>query len=163
MLISALRRANSISGGRQRGSTAIEYALLFLPFFALFYAIVSYGFVFMLVQSFCAAAEGGARAAVAVDPTAYSNSDDYINNGVTVEVRKQVARQLDWLPAQVKSHVLGSANQNVSVSYAANVLTVVVGYQNYTANPVVPLLSLPFIGAVPKVPARLVGTATARL
>ncbi len=149
--------------GRQSGSTAIEYALLFLPFFALFYAIVSYGFVFMLMQTFSSAAEGGARAALAVDPTAYSDSDDYINNGVTVQVRQQVARQLDWLPPAVKSHVLGEGNQQVAVSYDANVLTVVVGYQDYTANPVVPFLNLPFIGAVPKVPARLVGTATARL
>jgi hypothetical protein len=44
-----------------------------------------------------------------------------------------------------------------------NVLTVVVGYQDYASRPFIPTVVLPFVGAVPKVPARLVSTATARL
>jgi Flp pilus assembly protein TadG len=141
----------------------MEYALLFFPFFALFYGIVSYGFVFMLMGTFGSAAEGGARAAVAIDPTGYSSSGDYLNNGVIPRVRTQVAQQLAWLPDSVKTQVLGSDNQNVGVTLNNNVLTVVVGYQDYPSNPVIPMLNLPLVGAVPKVPARLVGTATARL
>lgn len=152
---------------RQRGSTALEFALLFLPFFALFYAIVSYGLVFLLMESFSSAAEGGARAAVAVDPTAYSDTSDYLNNGVIPVVRDQVAAQLDWLPDSVKNQVLGSNNENVGVSLSNNnqvqVLTVEVGYEDYHSSPVIPMLTLPVIGALPKVPAALGSRATVRL
>lgn len=149
----------------QRGSTALEFALLFLPIFALFYAIVSYGLVFLLMESFSSAAEGGARAAVTVDPTAYADTNDYLDNGVTPVVRDQVAAQLDWLPDSVKGQVLGDNNQNVGVSFngADRVLTVEVGYENYHASPVIPMLTLPVIGALPKVPTALGSRATVRL
>ncbi|RRQ21438.1 TadE/TadG family type IV pilus assembly protein [Thiohalobacter thiocyanaticus] len=148
---------------RQRGSTALEFALLFLPFFALFYAIVSYGLVFLLMESFSSAAEGGARAAVAVDPTAYTDTNDYLNNGVIPVVRDQVAAQLDWLPDSVKNQVLGADNQNVGVSLSNRVLTVEVGYEDYHSNPVIPMLTLPMIGDLPKVPAALGSRANVRL
>lgn len=147
----------------QRGSMAIEYGLLFLPSFALFYALISYGFIFTFVTTFGSAAEGGARAAIAVDPTAFTSSSDYLNTGVIPVVREQVAQQLSWLPDSVRSEVLGTANQNVNVTLDNSVLTVVVGYQDYASHPFIPTIVLPFVGAVPKVPARLVGTATARL
>jgi Flp pilus assembly protein TadG len=150
---------------RQRGSTAIEFALLFLPFFALFYGIVSYGFVFTLLEVFSSAAEGGARAAIAVDPTAYADDADYLNNGIIPRVRTQVAAQLDWLPNSISQHVLGTGNQNVGVTLdtASSVLSVVVGYANYPANAILPSLNLPFIGAVPRVPTQLRSTATITL
>ncbi|MAT64079.1 MAG: pilus assembly protein TadE [Gammaproteobacteria bacterium] len=149
----------------QRGSTALEFALLFLPMFALFYAIVSYGLVFLLMESFSSAAEGGARAAVAVDPTAYTDTDDYLNNGVIPVVRDQVAAQLGWLPDSIKGVVLGADNQNVQVSLDSSnqVLTVEVGYEDYHASPVIPMLTLPMIGTLPKVPAELGSRATVRL
>jgi Flp pilus assembly protein TadG len=157
-------KAEPVTGGRlQRGSMAIEYALLFLPSFALFYALISYGFIFTFVTTFGSAAEGGARAAIAVDPTAFASTADYLNTGIVPVVREQVARQLSWLPDSVRSEVLGTANQNVSVTLDNNVLTVVVGYQDYASRPFIPTVVLPFVGAVPKVPARLVSTATARL
>lgn len=148
---------------RQRGSTAVEFALLFLPIFALFYAIVSYGLVFLLMESFSSAAEGGARAAVAVDPTAYADTNDYMNNGVIPVVRDQVAAQLDWLPDSIKNQVLGADNQNISINLSNRVLTVEVGYEDYHSSPVIPLLTLPVIGALPKVPAALGSRATVRL
>lgn len=153
----------SASRYRQRGSAAIEFALLFIPVFALFYAILSYGFVFMLLQSFGSAAEGGARAAIAIDPSAFDDTADYLNNGVIPEVREQVAQQLDWLPSGVKDKVLGAGNQHVAVTLDEQVLRVIVGYQDYTASPVLPLLELPGIGQVPRVPSRLVGSASIRL
>lgn len=147
----------------QRGSTALEFALLFLPFFALFYAIVSYGLVFLLMESFSSAAEGGARAAVAVDPAAYTDTADFMDNGVIPTVRDQVAAQLDWMPDSIKNEVLGADNQNIAVSLDNRVLTVEVGYEDYHASPVIPMLTLPVVGALPKVPAKLGSRATARL
>ncbi|BCO31783.1 hypothetical protein TspCOW1_18860 [Thiohalobacter sp. COW1] len=133
--------------------------------FALFYAIVSYGLVFLLMESFSSAAEGGARAAVAVDPTAYTDTNDYLNNGVIPVVRDQVAAQLGWLPDSIKDVVLGADNQNVRVSLDSSnqVLTVEVGYEDYHSSPVIPMLTLPMIGALPKVPAELGSRATVRL
>ncbi|WP_201344018.1 TadE/TadG family type IV pilus assembly protein [Thiohalobacter sp. COW1] len=158
-------KAIAASRRRQRGSTALEFALLFLPMFALFYAIVSYGLVFLLMESFSSAAEGGARAAVAVDPTAYTDTNDYLNNGVIPVVRDQVAAQLGWLPDSIKDVVLGADNQNVRVSLDSSnqVLTVEVGYEDYHSSPVIPMLTLPMIGALPKVPAELGSRATVRL
>ena len=147
----------------QRGSTAIEFALLFIPVFALFYAIVSSGIVFMLLEGFNSAAEGGARAAIAVDPAAYPDTQSFLDDGVTPVVREQVALQLAWLPAHVREEVLGDDWQHIEVSYQDNVLTVVVGYRNYNDQPMIPLLYLPGIGVVPKVPDRLVSIATSRL
>lgn len=158
-------KATVASRRRQRGSTALEFALLFLPMFALFYAIVSYGLVFLLMESFSSAAEGGARAAVAVDPTAYTDTNDYLNNGVIPVVRNQVATQLGWLPDSIKGVVLGADNQNVRVSLDSSnqVLSVEVGYEDYHSSPVIPMLTLPMIGALPKVPAELGSRATVRL
>ncbi|MFX1734060.1 pilus assembly protein [Paraburkholderia sp. A1RI_3L] len=49
---------------RERGSTAVEFALLFPVFFAIAYAVVSYSLVFVAQQSLTLASEEGARAAL---------------------------------------------------------------------------------------------------
>jgi len=48
---------------------AIEFALVFLIFFAVFYAIVAYGLTLMMEQSLTMAAEEGARAVLRNAPT----------------------------------------------------------------------------------------------
>lgn len=52
------------SGARQRGAYAIEFALVFLMFFGLVYAIVCYGVALTLRVGLQHAAEEGARAAL---------------------------------------------------------------------------------------------------
>src|SRR6202012_6207651 len=47
---------------RERGATAVEFALLFPLFFVIFYAIVAFSLVFVAQQSLTLAAEEGARA-----------------------------------------------------------------------------------------------------
>lgn len=49
---------------RQRGATAIEVALTFPLFFLIFYAIVTFGMIFVIQQSLTFAASEGARAAL---------------------------------------------------------------------------------------------------
>jgi len=46
----------------QRGAYAVEFALVFLTFFLVIYAILTYGMIFAAQQSLNAAAEQGARA-----------------------------------------------------------------------------------------------------
>ena len=94
----------------ERGAAAIEFALIFIPLFALFYAIVSYGLIFALQQGMTLAAEEGARAAIAVDPSSYADTAAYLNDGVIPRVRQQVGQSLNWLPANIKTHVLGTDN-----------------------------------------------------
>jgi Flp pilus assembly protein TadG len=140
-----------------RGAVAIEFALLFIVFFALFYAIVSYAIVMMLQSAFMHAAEEGARSAIAVDRLAYSSSASYFNDGVDPQVRTTVDAALDWLPSGSKSKV------SVEVEMPASMLSVRVVYAGYTSDPLVPILTLPFIGQVPKLPDDLAGTARINL
>lgn len=146
---------------RQTGAAAVEFALLFLLFFVLFYALVSYAFVFMLQNAFVHAAEEGARAAISVDPLAYSSNSSYINSGVIPEVRGTVGAALGWLPTKAKSHVLGTNNGNVEVSVSNGVLTVQVIYANYRGDPLLPVLNFPGFG--PIIPESLQGRAILRL
>lgn len=146
----------------QKGGTAIEFALVFPIFLALIYAMISYALVFMLTQSFTYASEDALRAALSVDCTGISSAD-CINNRITPTVRSQVASSLAWLPDDVRSIVVGDSGDKVSVSCSSNTCTVEVRYANYRSNPMIPLLNLPGIGTVPKVPQDLVGRASLRV
>jgi Flp pilus assembly protein TadG len=137
----------------QCGAAAIEFALIFIVFFTLFYAIVSYAIVMMLQSAFLHAAEEGARAAIAVDRLA---SSDY---EATVEshAEEQAMDALDWMSASLKNKV------TVEAAMSGNTLSVKVAYSNYTSDPLVPILTLPAIGQVPKLPDDLAGTARINL
>jgi Flp pilus assembly protein TadG len=147
---------------RQRGAAAIEFALLFVLFFAVFYALVSYGIAMMLRESFQHAAEEGARSAIAVDSLAYASSAAF-HAGVEPQVRTTVGNSLTWLPPAVKTQVLGVNNGNVQLGWSGNTLTVTVTYTGYTSNPLMPILTFPVIGAVPRLPANLTGRAVIAL
>jgi Flp pilus assembly protein TadG len=144
---------------KQQGAVAIEFASLFLLFFVVFYALVTYAVALLLQLAMVHAATEGARSAIAVDPLAFSSSNDYINNGVQPRVRSTAGAALAWLPTKAKEQVLGANNALVQTTIVNNVLTVRLDYANYAANPLLPVLNMPFIGPVPKLPTNLVGTA----
>ncbi|OAJ69959.1 pilus assembly protein TadE [Methylobacillus sp. MM3] len=148
---------------KQKGAAAIEFALLFILFFAVFYALVSYAIAMLLQESFQHAAEEGARSAIAVDNLAFASNSAY-RSGVEPRVRTTVGNSLTWLPTGVKSQVLGASNGNVQLGWSGtNTLTVTVIYTGYTSNPLIPILTLPAIGQVPKLPANLAGRAVIEL
>jgi Flp pilus assembly protein TadG len=148
---------------KQKGAAAIEFALLFVLFFVVFYALVSYAIAMMLEESFQHAAEEGARSAIAVDNLAFASNSAY-RSGVEPQVRTTVGNSLSWLPAGVKNEVLGASNGNVQLGWSGtNTLTVTVIYTGYTSNPLMPVLTFPAIGEVPKLPADLVGRAVIEL
>lgn len=149
----------------QRGAAAIEAALLFVIFFTLFYAIVSYSMPLLMLQAFQHAAASGARSAVAVESTEFGSTDDYIQNGVAPRVRNVVGELLNWLPPAAHVAVLGEGNQNVQVVFdpASGLLTVTVSFMDYPDNPLVPILVFPGIGAVPRLPQHLTGRASVQL
>lgn len=145
-------------GYRQQGAAAIEFALLFVLFFVVFYALVSYAIAMMLQESFQHAAEEGARSAIAVDSLAFASESAY-HTGVEPQVRTTVGNSLTWLPQPVKDQVLGVGNANVQTGWSGNTLTVTVSYTGYTSNPLMPILTFPVIGQVPRLPADLTGRA----
>lgn len=147
----------------QNGAVAIEFVMLFLLFFGLFYAMVNYAIVMLMQSAFVHAAEEGARAAIAVDRLAYASNQTYLSNGVDPRVRTVIGDSLNWLPAKPKSKVLGSGNSQVQLAMNGNQLTVRVVYSGYANDPMIPMLTLPIIGQIPKVPADLAGTAVIEL
>lgn len=148
---------------KQAGAAAIEFALLFVLFFMVFYALVSYAMAMMLRESFQHAAEEGVRSAIAVDNQAFATNGGY-QSAVETQARTTVGNSLAWLPTGVKTQVLGDGNANVQMSWgASNTLTVKVQYSGYTANPIMPVLTLPLVGDVPRLPADLVGQAVIQL
>lgn len=151
------------TGKTQQGAVAIEFVMLFLLFFTLFYAMVNYALVMWMQSAFVHAAEEGARAAIAVDRLAYANSQEYLSSGVDPRVRAVVGNSLSWLPAKVKTKALGAGNGQVQLAMAGNQLTVRVVYSSYASDPLIPILTLPVIGQVPQVPTDLAGTAVITL
>lgn len=149
--------------GREKGLVAIEFMMLFMLFFTLFYALVSYALVMLMQSAFVHAAEEGARAAIAVDRLAFANNLAYLSNGVDPKVRSVVGDALNWLPARPRDKVLGTGNSRVQLSMNGNLLTVSVVYTGYTADPLIPMLTFPIIGQIPKVPADLAGKAVIEL
>lgn len=152
-------RRHASQKSRQTGAAAIEFALLFTLFFAVFYALVSYAVTMLLQQSFTHAAAEGARAAVAVNPLAYPDSSTF-NSNVETRVRTTIDNALAWLPQKAKSEVTGN---NIQINWAGSTMTVRVVYSGYAADPMMPVLSLPVIGDVPKLPTDLAGSATITL
>jgi Flp pilus assembly protein TadG len=155
------RRRLSHGLRKQNGAAAIEAALLFVIFFTLFYAIVSYSMPLLMMQAFHHAASSGARAAVAVDPA----TADY-EGVVEARVRTVVGELLDWLPPAAHSAVLGEGNAKVLVQFdqpSAGMLTVTVQFLGYTSNPLIPILKFPLVGDVPKLPPDLIARAVVQL
>jgi Flp pilus assembly protein TadG len=149
----------------QRGAAAIEAALVFTLFFALFYAIISYSMPMIMMQAFNHAAASAARSAVAVDPAAYPDTDSYIQTGVIPRVRNVAGNALNWLPTTANDAVLGDNNANIQVAFdhASGVLTVTIVYPQYRNAPLMPTLTLPGIGDVPRLPDDLRGMASVSL
>lgn len=141
------------------GAAAIEFALLFALFFAIFYALVSYAVTMLLQQSFTHAAAEGARAAIAVNPLNYPDTNSF-NTAVETRVRSTIDNALDWLPSKAREAVTGD---NVVFGWDGNTMTVRVVYEGYAADPMLPVLSLPLIGDVPKLPEHLAGSASIAL
>lgn len=155
--IHRLRRA-------QQGAAAIEFTFVFLIFFSFFYAMVSYGLVLLLLQGFSFAANEGARAAIAVDPTQYATREDYLDDGVKPRVQEVVTQTLNWLPAKAFNTAVGEGGSLVDVQISElGAIRVSIKYAGYPDDPLIPLLTVPGIGLVPRIPNDLVGESVIAL
>ena len=149
---------------RERGASAIEFAIVFPLFFGLIYIMVSYGLLFSLQHSITEAAKESARSAVACDPTLSTTEHETC---VTNRVRSTAAAALDWLPADLRDRILGASNANVEVTFdtgaVGKTVEVLVQLPDYAANPILPTLSVWPLGEIPPLPARLAGRAVVLL
>jgi len=136
---------------KQKGAAAIEFALVFMIFFAVFYGGVAYSIPLLMLQTFNEASAEAVRQSVAVDPST-------TGTGYAALVRSTAAAAVvsninnSWLPS-----ALNFNSGNVVVTYlgAGNPLTVTINYPSSNLNNVMPFLTLPGIGQVPNLPATL--------
>ena len=152
------------SSRRERGASAIEFAIVFPLFFGLIYIMVSYGLLFSLQHSITEAARESARAAVACDPTLTTSEHETC---VTDRVRATAAAALDWLPSDLRTRILGASNANVEVTFDSGAIGktvhVTVELPDYASNPILPTLSVWPLGEIPPLPSRLAGRAVVLL
>lgn len=137
----------------ERGSTAVEFALVFPLFFVIFYAIITYSLIFVAQQSLTMAASEGARAALRFQPNASSTSN-------ALDLRATAACTaaaglVSWLTT-----TLPCAATHAPCTYDATLqcINVALTY-NYAASPLVP--TLPVFGLV--LPSTLNASAIVQL
>ncbi|NVZ54564.1 pilus assembly protein [Pseudomonas sp. B6002] len=135
---------------KQKGAAAIEFALVFVIFFAVFYGLVSYSLPLLLMQSFHQAAAEGVRRSVSLDPATVGYS-----GLVTQRAQAATLAQLNWIPASFKF-----LPSYVNATYVGTTLTVTISYPSSSLTSVLPVLVLPGIGAVPKLPTYLSATSS---
>lgn len=140
---------------QQKGAAAIEFVAVFLLFFAVFYGLVSYALPMLMLQSFHHASSEAVRRCVALDPASSSHAAD-----VQTLARQVVARQLSWMPAALDFQPASDVRVTLS---ADKVLTVAIDYPKRKLTRVLPLLVLPMIGEVPRLPQRLHAEASVQL
>lgn len=136
---------------KQKGAAAIEFALVFVIFFGVFYAIVTYSLPLLLMQSFNQSTAEAVRRSVALDP----NTPGYETALKTV-VKDELTRQLAWIPAGLNFNV----DTDTSTTLTAGVLKVSITYPTHKLSAVIPFLNLPGLGPVPNLPATLTASSS---
>jgi Flp pilus assembly protein TadG len=137
-----MQARRQVARRHQRGVVAIEFGLVFLVFFALLWAILTFGFIFAVQQTLTLSAENGARAALRYQPATS------VASGTALRVAAAAAsssNSLQWLEQFDPSY---SAAQAITVtapacSYNAALVcfTVKVTYP-YGKKPLIPPLPL---------------------
>ena len=135
---------------KQKGAAAIEFALVFVIFFAVFYGMLSYSLPLLLMQSFHQAAAEGVRRSVSLDPSTAGYS------ALVVQRAKDAAQaQLNWIPGSLKF-----LPGYIIAIYTNNLLTVKITYPSANIKAVLPALVLPGVGTVPNLPTNLTATSS---
>ena len=136
---------------KQKGAAAIEFALVFVIFFGVFYAIVTYSLPLLLMQSFNQSTAEAVRRSVALDPA----TPGY-DSALKTLVKEELKRQLSWIPAGLNF----DPDTDVTTTFAAGLLKVSINYPTSKLSAVIPFLNLPGIGPVPNLPASLTASSS---
>lgn len=144
------------STNKQRGATAIEFAIVFSLLFGIFWATISYALPFFLNQVMNHAVAEGARFAVRADPDepSYETVLQQLAN-------ERILDELSVLPPKFRTHLVTSVEiQDVGFQ---RYLIVTLTYPSYGSQPIVPVLNLPGLGPVPNLPGDLRASSRLRL
>lgn len=140
----------------QRGIAAVEFALAFPLFFAVFYAIVMFSMIFLVQQSLTTAAAEGARAALV-----YQNATDP-TSALTLRAEAACTRALavvNWLTTAPQcTQTFNMAPAGCTGNTAMDCVQVTLSYP-WGTNPLVP--ALPLMGLL--APPSLVSQATVQI
>ncbi|MGF6088359.1 TadE/TadG family type IV pilus assembly protein [Pseudomonas sp. 18173] len=136
---------------KQKGAAAIEFALVFIIFFGVFYGIISYSLPLLLMQSFNRSTAEAVRRSVALDP-----STPGYNAALIALAKTELTTQTAWIPPALNFNTATDA----SVTYVGGLLTVRISYPTNKINAAIPFLNLPGIGQVPNLPATLTASAS---
>lgn len=132
--------------GKQKGAVAIEFAAVFVIFFAVFYGMISYSLPLLLLQSFNQATAEAVRLSVGLDPTMAG-----YQNAVTTTAQNTVVTRLRWIP-----NTFGFTSAQVTATFDGNkLLTVQINYPSANLQAVMPFIVLPGLGTVPRLPTLL--------
>ncbi|KDB08831.1 TadE family protein [Burkholderia sp. lig30] len=139
---------------RQRGATAVEFAMVFPLFFLIFYAIVTFGLIFAVQQNLTLAATEGARAALNYIHEPSGSQAQALTD--RANAARTVAQNFTkWLP---NVSVPPPASSACSYDPSMYCVTVTVTYP-YSQSPLIP--ALPLLGFV--LPNTLASSATVQL
>ncbi|MGE8152429.1 TadE/TadG family type IV pilus assembly protein [Pseudomonas vancouverensis] len=136
---------------KQKGAAAIEFALVFIIFFGVFYGIISFSVPLLLMQSFNQSTAEAVRSSMALDPT----TPGY-QAALLARAKSVLTTQTQWIPAALNFNV----NTDASFDYTGGVLTVRISYPSSKIGAVIPFLNLPGIGQVPNLPANLIASSS---
>jgi Flp pilus assembly protein TadG len=143
---------HTLSARRERGNSAVEFALLFPLFFLIFYAIVTYSLIFVAQQSLTLAAEEGARSVLK-----YQQADtdaDALTKRVNTACPTATS-MTNWLAGSADCAATPNA---CTYDKTMTCVTVTLTY-HYAARPLVP--SLPVLAKM--LPTQLTSTAMIQL
>ena len=155
---------------RQRGTAAVEFALVFPFLFIVTYGAIIYSYVFVLRQALTFAAQEAAESVVNVQP----GVPGYNTLVVTTAVNT-INASISWMPDQVKSALTVGADDvticsGPSAPACASLLpgdqAVVVRLELPLASGTSPLFAtftIPPFGQFPPLPTNMVAQAVARL
>ena len=146
---------------KQRGVTAIEFAILFPVFFSILYGLIQYGMIFAAQQTLTLAAEEGARAALQ-----YQYADGTASGSLTARAKvaqTACAGTVGWLATMsgVSTSTICTATVPASSSCPNTSMYCVQASASfpYSTNPLIPTISL----LKWAVPSSLGNTATVQL
>lgn len=143
----------------QGGAAAVEFAFVFPVLFLLIYGVIVYSYIFVLQESINYAAQQAAEAAVSVVP----NTPSY-DALATARARAMAGRILQWLPPSQQQRVLGETGDKVEVTFTnAGDSDVVQVRMRFSLPGLFPVLNLPIVGEVPRLPPQLIAQAVARV
>ena len=139
---------------KQKGAAAIEFALVFVIFFAVLYGVVSYSLPLLLVQSFNNATAEAVRRGMAVNP----EPEKGYEAALIKEVERVLMSKLAWVPSALQENL----KPDVKYDPIKKVLTVGVSLSAAKLKTIMPVLQLGVI-TVPDLPEKLMAESSIQI